>query len=621
MPELPIAKTPYTAYLHEAHTYNVLLAYPQYEGWIHENCVQLRWTNGWLFTYMPLNIYTGMPFLYQEWVDLDTITQWHIDMVTFVKNAIDSGEYVAAYVNESYIPEIGGSLGVHNLLVYGYDEAKRQFMLMGFNTEGKYGELSCSFREFRKAYLHVEGHRHSNVRKIIKFSPYQFAHHSFSLVHLERRLYEYLNSVDSDYRTGAIINRCYEDHAVWGIACYEEMEKEYRRMVESHQWIDIRSAYALWEHKVCMLDRLRYLKKYCYLDSPDEVIRQYESVVKASEMLKYAVLKYNMELSRPSRDHSDASRFEGMLRNIQEKEVPILTEVLDMLREKIAAQKPVRSDPPFDEDIFAFRFDHASVPLPEMPEQAVSLHNGDWFMLRNVQLNESKQKENTRIAQIGITFQSTGGAAVQVRCNGLDGICIGEMGIEPSDTEKSHICTCDYSLPPGLEEEICKRDLYFIIRAESTEDVCVTVRRIQIQSRFETARSQYPSMDISRKNYAIKYSEGRKFFPFKSPNGIYHVGHMQKGTYLIYENVDFYKPVTKVILRASVYRKEPGSIEMYLDHLNENPAVVCQLRYTGKNEFNFKEFRAALSYVPSGNHTVLFVIKASDCSLESFWFE
>jgi hypothetical protein len=244
-----------TAYLHEAHTYNVLLAYPQYEGWIHENCVQLRWANGWLFTYIPQNIYTGMPFLYQEWVDPDTIKKWHIDVVTFVKNAIDSGEYIAAYVDESYIPEIGGSLGVHNLLV------------------------------------------------------------------------------------------------------------------------------------------------------------------------------------------------------------------------------------------------------------------------------------------------------------------------------------------------------------------------------FETARSQFPPIDISRKNYAAKYSAGNGFHPLKSTDGIYHVGHMQKGAYLIYEDVDFYKPVTKVILRASVYRKEPGSIEMYLDQPYDTPAAVCQLRYTGKNEFDFKEFRAALSYVPSGNHTVLFVIKASDCSLESFWFE
>ena len=51
---------------------------------------------------------------------------------------------------------------------------------------------------------------------------------------------------------------------------------------------------------------------------------------------------------------------------------------------------------------------------------------------------------------------------------------------------------------------------------------------------------------------------------------------------------------------------------MYLDQPDDTPAAVCQLRYTGKNEFDFKEFRAALSYVPSGNHTVLFVIKASD---------
>jgi len=93
------------------------------------------------------------------------------------------------------------------------------------------------------------------------------------------------------------------------------------------EWYDIRPLHILWEHKVCMLARIRYLESEKYLNVADGLGNLYVTVEVQARTLRMMMLKL-----RASRDVAVLKRIIQKLEQLAQDEGRILMCVLETLR-------------------------------------------------------------------------------------------------------------------------------------------------------------------------------------------------------------------------------------------------------------------------------------------------
>lgn len=75
-----------------------------------------------------------------------------IDVLDFIKNSIINNNYVVIFLNDNYFNiNLKQNLGVHNWLVYGFDDENEKVYIAGYifnNNCGNYKELTISYTEF-----------------------------------------------------------------------------------------------------------------------------------------------------------------------------------------------------------------------------------------------------------------------------------------------------------------------------------------------------------------------------------------------------------------------------------------------------------------------------------------
>lgn len=328
MPKLPIRLSPYHAYLHEANTFSVLMAYPQFSGYLNSVFFQLRWAKNWLFTHMPHNIYTGAPFLRTESFYRGSVRNTDFDIIDFITDSVDASMYVAMYVNEQYLPCIGGSLRMHNTFVYGYDHSAGNLHILGYDTRGHYGELTCGFDEFRQAHDFCSDSEYEPGARIARFAIQETDARPLDFHCLRRLIHAYRVGENLDDQISERENFCHEKPAVWGIDCLERVKDYYWQECEKGAYLDIRAAYALFENKQYMLRRLHFIQEQIRTPMLAQPIGVYEEITRQAERIKYAILHYNMTRTRAEfRPERYLSGFSDAIHRIEAAERDVLPEL------------------------------------------------------------------------------------------------------------------------------------------------------------------------------------------------------------------------------------------------------------------------------------------------------
>ena len=103
--------------------------------------------------------YLEAPAFYDDVLDAEIMKSddmEHVDdVVSFIKNAVDQEKYTMVFVDK-YFLEGRRQFNVEHhslqIFIYGYDDRKQEFHLMGFYRDGSFGRLSISYNEFRRAF-------------------------------------------------------------------------------------------------------------------------------------------------------------------------------------------------------------------------------------------------------------------------------------------------------------------------------------------------------------------------------------------------------------------------------------------------------------------------------------
>lgn len=243
--------------------------------------------------------------------------------VKYIKKCLGRGKYLETKLDQYYISERDEYHSYHHLhqnLIYGYDDQKRCFMLVGYDRNGKlvktqigYADLRESLKRNRKGLFQVITYRQDGY------------HFRFHAGYVRKMIQEYLDGVNSSemmQHMAPIVDRSY------GMEIYDELVSD--RGIEV-LISDRRVAHVLWEHKLCMAERIAYLTVIGVLEPRDGMELEHTMKELADKVfdLKNILLKYQR---RPEK--TDADLIKQYLEVIKSGEKKCLEKLLERWKDE-----------------------------------------------------------------------------------------------------------------------------------------------------------------------------------------------------------------------------------------------------------------------------------------------
>jgi hypothetical protein len=279
--QLPLAESPIRGYMmysyHLAVTFSHVDAWP----WFFSNFVQLQCNPAHLklsdfldystTTKGEVHFTVGTsPF--NPWLadspqlDFPTMESLGGSIADYVVDKLQRDFYVETFVDEYHIPALfnGGHVHFrHRLLVFGYDDQRRTFDIAGFDKKSQYRKLQCSYAELDAAFAGISPQIPSRTR-LHKPNAAARPETSFDKKRFLGVLDEYLASTNTLLNPDLRGDLNPNSELWYGLRSYDFL-REYVAAWIAHSTagasteIDFRGFHTLWEHKKCMLQRLKWL--------------------------------------------------------------------------------------------------------------------------------------------------------------------------------------------------------------------------------------------------------------------------------------------------------------------------------------------------------------------------
>ena len=337
---LPIAVPPIIGYLHHAYPLSILANWTTYLPWFYSNYIQLYCPKNlidsrqdrtvkfdfYLCPDQPISFQSLSisPYLKVRLLHRDLIFKSPTDIASFIIACIDEGYYVRPTVDEyflHYSPAYKKRHFVHEILIYGYDN--QTFVGIGFDKKGDYAAYPIAFAELEQAVVHADltGHYDPDGLRLFKYDPQ--AEYDFDIQLVREHLEDFLYAKNTSQRFRMLAN---PTDGAYGLATYECLKHYIKSFFVPPFSFDIRPMHILWEHKICMAYRLKYMEAQGYLKSEDGFFIQYDEVARKIGVLRMMLLKFRKTRS-PALIHRVCLHLDA----IAEAEKGLLQNLLDNL--------------------------------------------------------------------------------------------------------------------------------------------------------------------------------------------------------------------------------------------------------------------------------------------------
>ncbi len=143
--------------------------------------------------------------------------------------------------------------------------------------------------------------------------------------YIKDTLIEYLESKDSKNHFRMMRNRF--NDTVFGVNVYDAVLKQIGKQLSAEDPdFDIRALHILYDHKVLMMERLKYMMDNGYLEFNGEILDAYMEVENLMLTARNLLIKTSITGKVDCMD-----RFEKYLMSAKEKETAVLKQVVEML--------------------------------------------------------------------------------------------------------------------------------------------------------------------------------------------------------------------------------------------------------------------------------------------------
>jgi hypothetical protein len=336
---LPVNYPPITSWQWHASLFSILYNDELALNWIFSNYIQLRCYpekdeltgNSILLTdFMPGdNSLYECPYLLSEIITHKQISVYFDDFLEFLLKSIDLSYYIFGICDETDMLNRGRRI-LHQLFIYGYDLEKQLFHVGDFTfTRGRYSYLTLPFDKVIKGFLNVnpgedfvfnnEYKDMSGLYLLSKNTKREYYEFDSQLV--KRNLNEYLNSyaTNDHFRQNRNNNGPY----IFGVNTYDAII-HHICLLEEHinTWYDYRPFHILYDHKVLMENRLKYMMDKNYIPFNQDILDRYDSVKNKILVSRNSFIRANTR-----KDTKLLTKIKQHLLSAKEEEIDILSAV------------------------------------------------------------------------------------------------------------------------------------------------------------------------------------------------------------------------------------------------------------------------------------------------------
>jgi hypothetical protein len=322
--KLPMIDPPISVFMAYGYHLSITLQYEEALPWFYSNYIELygilsTFDNGQSQVFFQsggvdcnpyLENYPRVPF---EQLGKD------VSIIDFIKSKIGEGYYFNTGVDEYYIPNLrlGNHLHYgHQILVFGFNNDDSTLDIVGYKKDGQYGETTCTFEDFTKAYL-VK----SEIIKLFKPNfEYTFTP---DIENIKKQIVNYLNGFELDQLIDPWFPYDKKPDCMCGILIYD-----FLKLALNQSIVDPRGYHALLEHKSCMLLRLQFLRTQFKLNVM-EILEEYRIIENETKILKHFALKYILLFEmKNKKDQEVISTMIVQLEKIKNLEISTLNKLL-----------------------------------------------------------------------------------------------------------------------------------------------------------------------------------------------------------------------------------------------------------------------------------------------------
>lgn len=304
---LPIKYPIISSYTQYAHMLAILNSYPSTEDWIFNNYINL-WgerpkdnPDGLSIRFGSWCTMKDCPYFKMNFYDKDS---FDLNVVEFIVSEINSGYYLNISYDPYYIMDSDAYNKMHydhQMLIYGYDNESKVFYIADFFKSSKYTFMTSSFDSVKNAVnsaLKLE--RFSCVE--IKFcdTTYEFSNYilynslnSFLCSRLRSENHIYREKDESMNIGVTEAQGLSEGLYTFGIENYNLLKFTLTRILNDKiDFYDMKPLYVIFDHKVIMCERLRYLAKKGIISYNDSINDKYDNVKNISRINYQVFIKF-----------------------------------------------------------------------------------------------------------------------------------------------------------------------------------------------------------------------------------------------------------------------------------------------------------------------------------------
>lgn len=342
---LPVKYPAITSWQWHATLFSILGEDENAKRWIYSNYIQLRcynipeYTSGdeiLLCDMMPgSSALKECPYLLFSLITKPQIESYCGDVIDFIVKTIDLGGYVYGAFDEArMISDVSVDYKFsHELFIYGYNMEEEVFYVGDFTFKDKYAYTTVTFDAVKRGFDvlsagedHVFRDDYKGTRGLYVIQKnVDSKYYDIDPVLIKRTLEEYLKGEDTKEHFRMMRNRF--DDTVFGVNVYEALKARVDKQLHKEEPdFDIRALHIAYDHKVLMLDRLKYLMANEVIPFNQEMLDDYAAVVE--DMLTARNLLVRISVTN---ELEAGGRIAGYLDDAREKETAILSRVVELL--------------------------------------------------------------------------------------------------------------------------------------------------------------------------------------------------------------------------------------------------------------------------------------------------
>lgn len=291
---LPMQYPIITSWQWQANTFAILSNYPETTPWILSNYIQLQLTaneNSSYVDFYRAPTFEFSPWLCNQFLKRETVQYFKKEICDFFIDSINLNNYIYAVFDQAHFLQGYESLP-HDLFIYGFNEESEVFYVADFTFKEKYSFAEVSFSQIEKAYYGIKENDdwlYGGKGGLSLLSFNSKATYDFNIMLVIELFEEFLLGKNSYEKSREISHQ--SPPCVFGLEVYPKLAEDLIRVKNRWQEVDYRPFHVIYDHKILMLQRIKYLEQHGYLKEAPKIYDHYKQLEHNALMARNLLIK------------------------------------------------------------------------------------------------------------------------------------------------------------------------------------------------------------------------------------------------------------------------------------------------------------------------------------------